>query len=67
MIGGHYDLKNSAKDTIENTSISVGLHGTGEYTADGNRTFFQAARIQVASTDGKFNLKSGSANGNIDI
>lgn len=65
-IGGDYDLKNSAKDTIENTSISVGMHGSGDYIADGYSTYFQAARIQVASTDGKFDLKSGKANGSID-
>ncbi len=64
-IGRGYDLKSSI-DTIESASISVGMHGTGDYTADGNRVFFFKARFQVASSNGKFNLKDGTMNGSID-
>ena len=61
-IGRAYDPKTSI-DTIESTSISVGLHGTGDYTADGNNTFYYKARFQVASGNGKFDLKKGTVKG----
>ena len=44
-IGRGYDLKSSSIDTIESTSISVGMHGTGDYTADGNSTYFFKGQV----------------------
>ena len=64
-IGRAYNLKSSV-DTIESTSISVGIHGSGDYTADGNRVYFFKARFQVASSNGRFNLKDGAMSGTID-
>jgi hypothetical protein len=65
-IGGNYDLKSLAIDSIQNTSVSIGMQGSGDYTADGLNTYFQAARIEVASNSGSFTLKTGIANGSID-
>lgn len=65
-IGGSYDLKTLAIDSLMNTSVSIGMQGSGDYTADGLNTYFQNFRAEVASNNGKFNLKSGIANGSID-
>jgi hypothetical protein len=65
-IGRAYEQKSSSVDTIEFTSISVGMHGSGDFTADGLRSHYVTARFQVASSNGKFNLKSGSIEGSID-
>lgn len=66
VMGGNYDMTNSAVDTLQYTSVSIGMQGTGNYTADGLRSYFQSARFQVASSAGIFTLKSGTANGNIE-
>ncbi len=66
-IGRDFNLKGTATDTIENTSVSVGLHGSGSYVAQGAKTFFKNARIEVGNLLGSFELKSGLANGNIEF
>ena len=67
ITGRNYDLKNSAIDSLLYTSVSIGMQGTGDYTADGFRSYFQSFRAEVASIEGRFWLKSGMANGNIDF
>ena len=66
LIGRNYSIKDNAKDTIEYTSVSLGLHGTGDYIADGYGSYYQNARFEVASTNGRFELKEGKCNGVID-
>lgn len=63
-VGRSYDQKNSSIDTIETTSIALGLHGTGNYLADAAITHFKTARFEVAY--GRFELKKGTFSGNID-
>ena len=65
LIGRDYSVKNTAKDTIEYTSVSLGLHGSGDYLSDGQSAYFENARFQVASSNGRFELK-GKASGVID-
>lgn len=66
-IGRDFSLSGTATDTIENTSVSLGLHGSGSYVAEGAKTFFKNARIEVGNLTGSFELKSGLANGNIEF
>ncbi len=66
-IGRDFSLKGTATDTIENTSVSVGLQGSGSYVAEGAKTFFKNARIEVGNLLGSFELKSGLANGSIEF
>jgi hypothetical protein len=65
-IGKAYNQSENSIDSLINTSVSMGMQGDGDYTADGLRTFFQSFRVQVASSGGKFKLKSGNINGSID-
>jgi hypothetical protein len=66
-IGRDLQLKGSSVDTIENSSVSVGLHGTGNYTAEGGKVFFRNARVEVSNLTGSFTLKKGLANGSIEF
>jgi hypothetical protein len=66
-IGRDLDLKANAIDTIENSSVSVGLHGSGSYTADGGKVYFKNARFEVSNLVGSFTLKKGLANGSIEF
>jgi hypothetical protein len=66
-IGRDFSLKGTATDTIENTSVSVGLHGSGSYVAEGAKTFFKNARIEVGNLLGSFELRTGLANGSIEF
>ena len=65
LIGRNYSVKNTAKDTIAYTSVSLGLHGSDDYLSDGQSAYFENARFQVASNNGGFELK-GKASGVID-
>lgn len=67
-IGKNYDLKNNSKDTILYTSISIGMHGTGDFRVDGGNAIaiYNTIRVQVASLSGKFELKNGIVTGSID-
>lgn len=65
-IGQKYDQKGTTTDSIEYSSISIGMQGSGDYSADGLKTYFKSVRFQVASTGGKFELKNGIINGNIE-
>ena len=67
-IGKNYDLKNNSIDTLLYTSVSVGFHGTGDFTVDGINAvaYYNNLRVQVASVEGNFSLKSGTVNGTID-
>jgi hypothetical protein len=67
-IGGAYNLANNSTDSIINTSISVGMQGTGDFTANGGNAigYYQNLRVEVASLLGNFNLQSGTFNGSID-
>lgn len=67
-IGKKYDLKNNSRDTILYSSISVGIQGSGDFTVDGSNAIaiYNTIRVQVASSNGKFNLKSGIVSGSID-
>ncbi len=65
-LGRNYDNSNSSIDSIQYSSISIGMQGYGNYIADGLSSYFYMARFQVASTGGKFNLKSGIFSGTID-
>jgi hypothetical protein len=65
-IGKAYSQSQTSVDSIINSSVSIGMHGGGDYTADGLRTYFQSLRAQIASSGGKFKLKGGNINGSID-
>ncbi len=67
-IGGNYDLNNNSRDTLLYTSVSIGMHGTGDFTVDGANAIaiYNTIRVQVASTSGNFQLKSGIVSGSID-
>jgi len=66
VLGANYKLKSGGIDTLDRTSVSVGMHGTGDYDANGLSSFFKSARIQVASSNGRFRINGGIANGSID-
>ncbi len=66
VLGGSYDIKSSAVDTLMYTSVSVGWHGSGDFTANGTRVYFQYFRAEVASLAGTFKINNGIANGNIN-
>lgn len=66
VIGRKYDLKTGAIDTLDRTSVSLGMHGSGDYIANGLSTFYKSFRVQVASSNGKFSINGGIANGSID-
>jgi hypothetical protein len=67
-IGRSYDLKNNSRDTILLTSVSIGIHGTGDFKVDGSSAIaiYNNLRVQVASLGGKFELKNGIVSGSID-
>ncbi len=67
-IGKSYDLKGNAIDTLIYTSISVGFHGSGDFTVNSNGAiaYYNNLRVQVASLGGKFYLQNGIVNGSID-
>jgi len=66
VLGANYKLKSGGIDSLDRSSMSVGMHGTGEYDANGLSSFFKSARIQVASSNGRFRINGGIANGSID-
>lgn len=65
-LGDGYDLKTSSIDTLEYTSVSVGMRGTGSYTSNGISAYFNYLRVEIASTGGTFELKGGIQNGKIE-
>ncbi len=65
-VGRKYDLKATAIDTLEYTSVSMGIQGSGDFTVSGLSAYYKSLRVQVASTSGKFNLKAGIINGSIE-
>ena len=67
-IGGGYDVNDNSVDSLLYTSISVGMQGSGDFSIDGGNTSacFQSLRVEIASTNGKFDLKKGNVNGTID-
>ena len=56
----------NTRDTIIETSISIGWHGSGNFQLSSGSIHFQQAKIQLAGTSGNFQLSSGTANGDID-
>ncbi|HMU45502.1 MAG TPA: T9SS type A sorting domain-containing protein [Chitinophagaceae bacterium] len=66
VLGRNYDLKTGAIDTLDRSSVSLGMHGSGDYTVNGLNTYYKSFRIEIASTGGKFNINGGIANGSID-
>jgi len=65
-LGDAYNLNATAIDTLEYTSVSVGMRGNGDFISDGLSAYYKSLRVEVASSGGNFELKSGIINGNID-
>lgn len=54
-------------DTITNSFVSIGWHGSGNFeVADGTSTY-DRLRIQLAGTSGNVDFSSGTVNGDIDV
>ncbi len=66
-IGEQYNLNVTAIDTLEYTSVSVGMRGTGDFSIKGLSAYFKALRVEVASPSGKFELAGGIVNGSIEF
>ena len=68
QLGEGFAVKNNSTDSLLNTSVSIGVQGGGDFTIDGGsaKAYFQGLRVEIASTDGKFNLSNGTVNGSID-
>ncbi len=67
VTGKDYEAKESAKDTLSYTSVSVGSQGSGDFKEAGKGVYFQSFRVEVASDKGDFVIdKDVIANGQID-
>jgi len=65
-IGDQYNLAVTAIDTLEYTSVSVGMRGIGDFSINGLNANYKALRVEIASTSGKFDLNSGIVDGTIE-
>ena len=65
-MGKDFKLSSNSYDTLKYSSVSVGMHGSGDFTTNGGTVYFQSARIQVASLAGLFKINGSFANGDID-
>lgn len=65
--GQNYSLSGeSSFDRFENTVMSIGWHGSGNFAHNGGTAEFEGARIQLAGESGNFQLNGGVARGQID-
>lgn len=65
-IGKTYTLNSNGIDSIMHTSVSVGWHGSGDFTMQGSVNYYKSARVQIASLTGNFKIAGSIASGDID-
>ncbi|MCD6111649.1 MAG: cadherin-like domain-containing protein, partial [Bacteroidales bacterium] len=68
-VGENYSVdKNNTKEIYEDTYISIGWHGNGDFKlVKGTMEFKEQTVIQLAGTSGDFLLNNGHAYGDIDF
>jgi hypothetical protein len=65
--GQNFGLSGSGSiDTLLGINLSIGWHGSGNYTLSDGKVYYQGFRCQLAGTSGSFQLGSGTAWGDID-
>lgn len=56
----------SSTETIRRSTITIGWHGSGNWTFSDGTLTLEAVQIQVAGASGSVQFNSGTANGDID-